>query len=100
MKIEPVQLLVRYAGSFYQLLGNRRKFERLSTSEAIRVTCHGYALDTTHVCSIVDISPRGIAIDCPEQIVPETIVQLESGDGCTSRLARVRHCQQRGTGFR
>ena len=100
MKINPVGLFVRYARSFYQVLGNRRKFERVPISGTIRATCNGYALDTSHVCCIVDISPRGIAIDCPEPMVPDMIIQLQSDDRGSSRFARVRYCQQRGATFR
>lgn len=99
-KINPVGLFVRYARSFYQLLGNRRKFERLPISGTIKATCNCDALDTTHVCCSVDFSPRGIAMDCPGPMLPDRIVQLQSDDRGGIRLARVRYCQQRSVFFR
>jgi hypothetical protein len=41
-------------------------------SGSVLVTCKGYAVDSTHACSVVDISLGGIAIDCPEHDAERT----------------------------
>jgi hypothetical protein len=100
MNISPVDFVVRQARSFYQIVGNRRRFERAPVSGAIRATFSGCAVETVCVCSCVDISPRGIAIDCPEQMLPDMVIQLQSDNPGSRRLARVRYCHQRGATFR
>jgi hypothetical protein len=99
-KTNPVGILVRCARSFYQLLGNRRKFERVPMSGTIRLISKGYAVDNTYVCTCRDISPRGIAVDCPELLSPNLVVTIQSEQYGPSRLARVCHCQQQGDVFR
>ena len=96
----PVSGVARYARSFYELLGNRRKFERTPMSGTIFVTCHGSVVDATQSASCVDISPRGIAIDCSELLTKDWIVQLHSENRGPRRLARVRYCIQRGDRYR
>ena len=81
MKSNPVGLVVRYARSFYQTVGNRRKFDRLPVSGGIKTTYKGRALETDYDCLCVDISPRGIAMDCPEPMLPDMIVHLRLNDG-------------------
>jgi hypothetical protein len=92
VKLNPMGGLVRYARSFYELLGNRRKFERVPMSGTIFITCKGAVVDTTHVCSCVDISPRGIAVDCPEPLTVDGFFQLHSEERGPRRVARVRYC--------
>jgi hypothetical protein len=92
--------LARHAQSFYELLGNRRKFERTPVSGTIFVTCNGSVADTTQSASCVDISPRGIAIDCSELLTKDWIVQLHSENRGPRRLARVRYCIRRGDRYR
>jgi hypothetical protein len=86
-----VALLVGYGRSFYWLLGNRRKFDRVPFSGNIRATCKGGGLITKHVCSCVDISPSGIGIDCPELMLRDAVVQLSSDEEDSGRFARVRY---------
>jgi hypothetical protein len=84
--------LARYARSFYELLGNRRKFERTPMSGTVFVTCKGSVADTTQVASCVDISPRGMAVDCSELLTKDQVVQLHSGDhGPASRARPLLH---------
>jgi hypothetical protein len=87
--------LAQYVRRFYELLGNRRKSERVPISGSIRVICEGYAVDTTHACSVVDISRGGIAIDCPEPIAVDAVVQLQPDEQGPRRPARIRYCIQR-----
>jgi len=95
----PTTGLVRYARTFYELLGNRRKFERIPVSGTVVVVRKGSVVDTTHTCSCVDVSLRGIALDCPEPLKVDELVQLQSDDQITSQ-ARVRHCGQSDGGYR
>jgi hypothetical protein len=92
--------VVRYVRKFYELLGNRRNTERVPISGTIFVTCEGYAVEVSHACLVVNISPRGIAIDCPEGIAVDAIVQLHSDEHGSRRPARVRYCIQRGDCYR
>jgi hypothetical protein len=60
----------------------------------------GHAVVTTCVCACLDISPRGIGIDSPEAMTPGEVVALHSDAQGPRRLARVRHCRQRGGSYR
>ena len=93
-------VLTMYGRSWYQLLSNRRKFERLPLSGAVTLTLQGSALLTDYICSCVDISPRGLGLYCPESIAPNSVVRLQSEELASSRYARVIHCEDRGGGFR
>jgi hypothetical protein len=92
--------ITRYARSFYNLLGNRRKFERVPFSGTIFVTCRGSVVETAHVSPCVDISPRGIGVECPEPLTVDGFVQVHSDDHGPRRLARVRYCLHRGESYR
>jgi hypothetical protein len=96
----PVGGIVRYARKFYELLGNRRKFERVPASGTVFLVLKGSVIDITHVCSCVDISPRGIGIECPEPLAVGAYVQLQSVEQGTARLARVRHIMEREGKYR
>ena len=91
--------LIYQIRSLYQLLGDRRKFERTPATGAILITA-GYAIVTTHVCSCADISPQGIGINCSESIAVDDLVAVHSDVEGPRRLARVRYCQQRGAIYR
>ena len=82
-----------FVRSLYQVLVNRRKYERVPLVGLIKLTC-GYAVKKTHVCSCVDASPRGLGLDCPEAIEPGTTVLLHAEEG-PSRFAHVCYCQER-----
>jgi hypothetical protein len=97
MNNNPIGLVVRHARSFYQLVSNRRKFERTPFSGTLRLAVNEYAFET--VCTCVDISLRGMGVTSPEQMLTDLIVHVNS-DNSIRRLARVRYCQQSGTGFR
>jgi hypothetical protein len=92
--------IARYARSFYQLLGNRRKFDRAPVSGTIFVTIKGYAIDLTHTCSCVDISRCGLGIDCPEAVAVDALVHVHSEEHGPRRTARVRFCNQLGDVYR
>ena len=66
----------------------------------IFITHKGLAIDVTHVCSCVNISPRGIGIDCPEPLPIDVFLQVGSEEQAPPRMARVRYCQQRGAVYR
>ena len=69
-------------------------------SGIVFVTSKGCAVDTTHKCPSVDISPRGIAVDCPEAIPTDARIHLHSDEYGPQRLARVRYCVQRSGLYR
>jgi hypothetical protein len=96
----PVRVLARYARPFYELLGNRRKFERRPISGTVFITCKGSVVDTTQVASCVDVSPRGMAVECSESLTNHLVVQLHSEDDGPRLLARVRYCVQRSDHYR
>ena len=91
--------LIRGARSFYQLLSNRRRSERAAISGTVLMTS-GHAIVTTCPCSSVDISPRGIGIDSPDEMAVDAIVALHADEDAPRRLARVRYCQRRGEMYR
>jgi hypothetical protein len=86
-------VFARYAHSFYQLISNRRKFERVPVKGTILVT-YGSIVPITIACSCVDMSPRGVGIDSPESIEANTFVALRSEERDSKRWARVRYCRQ------
>jgi hypothetical protein len=93
--------LVRYGRSFYYLLANRRKFDRHPVSGKIMATCKDkYGQLITHVCTCVDLSLRGIAIDAPELLPAEMDVHLDSDELDFRHFGRVRYCSQHGSEFR
>ena len=100
LKSSPIGIAAQYARSFYDLLANRRKYERTPICGIVRVTFPGYAVESTHVCSCVDISPRGMAMDCPESLLPNTIIVLHAEEHGARRVARVCYSRERGTVYR
>ena len=83
----------RFARSLYQLLANRRKYERQPISGAVKIVSKGYVTEVTHVCSCVDISPRGIGIESPERMVPDMVVPLHTDEQGSRQLGRVCYCK-------
>jgi hypothetical protein len=69
-------------------------------SGQINAIFQGSACEAFYACRCVDISPRGIAVDCPEPLSPEMIIQLQGNDGGAKRFARVIHCLPRGPAYR
>ena len=92
--------IVRYGSKFYQLLGNRRKFERLPLSGAITAKCSGYCTEKTYDCACRDISLRGIGIVSAEPMAPPMYVHLYSDEQACSHSAIVRYCITCGNVFR
>ena len=48
----------------------------------------------------VDISPKGIAIDCLEPLTVDATVELHSDEQGKRRLASVRYCRERNGSYR
>jgi hypothetical protein len=69
-------------------------------SGAVRVTCSAYGVETVHACSCVDVSPRGMGIDCPEPIATGTMIGLYAEEHGHRLPARVCYCRARGTAYR
>jgi hypothetical protein len=49
---------------------------------------------------LVDVSEGGLCADVDRRIEPATVVQIESSDARVAGLAVVRHCRQKGMGYR
>jgi len=92
--------LLRHARSFYELLGNRRKFERAPLTGTVFLSSKGLVMDTTHVASCVNVSLHGMAVDSPESLPADAFVEVHSDNYGPRRRARVRHCTQRGQVYR
>lgn len=92
--------LVRYARSLYELLGNRRKFQRVPMSGTVFITCKGAVIDSTYVARCLDLSPRGIGIESSEPFALDQFVQVHTDDYGPRRLARVRYCIASGAAHR
>jgi PilZ domain-containing protein len=90
--------VLRSARSIYELLGNRRRFDRTPFAGTVLLTWRTSVVERTEYCSSVDLSPRGIGIECQEPLRLESIVELLSGGA--KRLARVRYCRAIAGGYR
>jgi hypothetical protein len=66
--------------------GQSAKYERSPISGTVRVTYPGHSV--VQKCSCADISPRGIAIDCPDSMLPGALIALHAEEQSLSRLAR------------
>ena len=98
LKLNPIGTAAQYARSFYNLLANRRRYDRTPISGTVRLSCPGSPFET--VCSCVDISPRGMAIDSPEPLLPGAIIVLHTDVQSQRRVAQVCYCQERGNVYR
>ena len=92
--------VVRSVRSFYALLGNRRKFERSPFAGTVVLRVSSRVVERTERCSCVNISPRGIGVDCSDSIFVDSMVELLSDGHGSSRMARVRYCRPNGDGYR
>jgi len=96
-----METLMGRARSLYQLLGNRRKSERPGLASEITVSCKdAYGHLTKSVCSCVDVSLRGIALDSPEMIPTNSYVLLRSDPLSLNHFGVVRYCNLHGDLFR
>jgi hypothetical protein len=93
-----IQTVFRSAWSLYQLIGNRRKFDRVPLNGPVVLRFSNSVVDRTEYCSCVDISPRGIGLSSPASIDPGCIVELDA-QGRT-RFARVRYCRPDDANYR
>jgi hypothetical protein len=100
LRVNTIGPAFEYARSFYRLLGNRRKYDRQPISGAVRLTVPGYVVATVHTSVCADISPRGMGVDCPDSIAPETIVEVHTDEFGARRPARVCYCHEQGAGYR
>lgn len=92
-----VAKLLDYSRSVYTLLGERRKASRVDFSCQVTVSCKNrYGSLTTHICSCVNISDRGIALESPEPIPTNCDVYIHSEMESLRRFARVRWCARKG----
>jgi hypothetical protein len=91
----------QYCRSFYQLLANRRKLDRLPLSGTIVLTYQdGYAQPTVLSCSCTDISRQGMGLASSELVPVGITVQLQLDEGGFSRFARICYCLHCGPVFR
>ena len=86
-----VEKLMDYGRSFYTLLGERRKAERQEFTCSITVSCKNrYGQLTTHHCTYLNISAKGIGFASPELIRENTDVYIHSDTHNLNRFGRVR----------
>ena len=89
--------LFDYGRSFYALLGDRRKAERVDFNCSITVSCKDkYGQLTTHVCTCLNLSTKGIGLVCPESIPENADVYVHSDSHNLKRFARVKYCHRKG----
>ena len=92
-----VEKLKDYGRSFYSLLGDRRKAERVDFHCSLTVSCKDkYGQLTTHVCTCVNVSTKGIGLISPEPIPANSDVYVHSEGHNLKRFARVRYCDRKG----
>ena len=84
--------LISYAKSLYQLLGNRRKFPRMSVSGTVLATPRGSAIVSPRICSILDVSLHGMAVESIDPLPMNQFLDVQSEDCGSARLAQVRYC--------
>ena len=86
-----------YGRSFYTLLGERRKAERVEFTCRLAVSCKNrYGSLTTHVCSCLNLSDRGIGLESPEPIPVGSDCYIHSETHSLKRFGKVRWCVQKG----
>src|ERR1044071_276716 len=91
-----VAKLIDYGRSFYALLGERRKSERLDFHCSITVSCkNSYGQLTTHMCTLLNVSEKGMAFVSPEPISENSDLYIHSETHNLKRFARVRYCTQK-----
>jgi hypothetical protein len=92
-----VEKLKDYGRSFYSLLGERRKAERVDFNGTVSVSCKDrYGQLTTHVCTCLNLSTKGLGLVSPEAIPENSDIYVHSEDHNFKRFARVRYCLRRG----
>jgi hypothetical protein len=91
-----VAKLIDYGRSFYSLLGERRKSERLDFHCSITVSCkNSYGQLTTHMCTLLNVSEKGMAFVSPEVISENSDIYIHSETHNLKRFARIRYCTQK-----
>src|SRR5579883_2190614 len=95
-----VDKLKDYGRSFYSLLGERRKAERVEFECSITVSCKNrYGQLTSHVCKCVNISDKGIGFVSPEALIPNSDIYVHSETHNLRRFARIKYCTQKADVF-
>lgn len=98
LKGNTLSIATECARSFYHLLANRRRYERMPIAGDVRVTYPIHSV--VYSCSCVDISPCGMAIDCPGPMSLGVVITLHVQEQSLSRLARVCYCREHGSAYR
>jgi c-di-GMP-binding flagellar brake protein YcgR len=92
-----VEKLLDYGRSFYSLLGERRKTERVEFACSITVSCKNrYGQLTTHACTCLNVSAKGMGFVSPESIAANSDVYIHSETHNLKRFAHVSYCSQKG----
>ena len=92
-----VEKLMDYGRSIYSLLGERRKAQRIDFNCSITVSCKNrYGQLTSHTCTCLNISERGIGFLAPEALAENSDVYIHSETHNLKRFGRVRYCTQKG----
>jgi hypothetical protein len=92
-----VEKLMDYGRSFYCLLGERRKTERIDFTCNLTVSCkNSYGQLTTHTCLCQNVSAKGMGFVSPEPIPENSDIYLHSETHDLKKFARVRYCSQKG----
>ena len=92
-----VEKLMDYGRSFYSLLGDRRKAERVEFSCSVTVSYKDrYGQLTTQPATCLNLSTKGICLAAMERIPDNCDVYIHSENHNLRRFARVRYCSQRG----
>ena len=92
-----VEKLIDYGRSFYTLLGERRKSQRVEFPCKITVSCKNrYGQLTTQVGACLNISERGMGIEAAEPVPENSDIYIHSETHNVKRFARVRYCIRKG----
>jgi hypothetical protein len=77
-----------------------RRVDRAPAAGKIRIHWHVDGLTFGSLGRVVDISEGGMCVDLDRRIPAGCVIQIESHEHKLAGLAVVRHCRQKGMGFR
>ena len=85
--------------SLYQLLSNRRRFDRQPIQGAMALNCRNkYGDHVTTICSCTDISARGLGVQSPEPVIPNADAYITCEAHGLKGFAYIRYCVPRAGG--
>jgi hypothetical protein len=96
----PVASPREFFQSLYYLLGNRRRYARAPLTGVLTVNFRDkFDQIITRPATLVDISRRGLRIECEEQIAPDTNVYVIMEAQNLKGFTTARYCFPKGSAY-